>query len=150
MTGEKRSIVQPKKLVTFMVLAGLISALSACDGGDGIAALDREPTSADQLPAYVNTDNLDVDSVRKAVDIEGLTYFLARGDEGGYCVIRTGDQGENEYLVSCVAGSGNLTSVSLGSMASEPRAMTLVTDSYATDVLEEEGWTKIQQNILVR
>jgi hypothetical protein len=139
------------KLVV-IVAALAVSALgtSACSGGDGIAALDREATSEDQLPAYVVIEDLEVDSVRKAAESEGFTYFLARADDAGTCLIRIRDADESSYMAGCGKGTGHVTTTSLPGTKDGPTDMALVTDGYATDDLEESGWTKIQDNILVQ
>jgi hypothetical protein len=150
MTGKRKGMMRPTKLVKIVAAIGLAMTMSACDGGDGIQALDGERTSEDQLSAYVSTDDLDTDSVRKAVEADGFTYFLAEGRDSGYCLIRTGAQDGSDHITGCSTGSGHLTTTSLGSMSPEPRSMVLVTDGYTTKDLEDDGWTKIHQNIVVQ
>lgn len=142
--------VQRERSGMVAVLAGLVLGLSACSGGDDIAALKQDATPNVQLPEYVYTEDLDVSSIREAVRSEGFTYFLARGEEQGFCVIRTSDQGESAYMSGCGTRPGLVIITSSGSTAVGPSDMALVTDGYATDDLEDEGWTKIQENILVR
>jgi hypothetical protein len=68
-------------------VVGLLG-LTGCSGGDDIAALDRAATSDDQLPSYVLTQDLDVDSVRQVVVHDGVSYFISRPEEdNGFCVI---------------------------------------------------------------
>ncbi|WP_140395021.1 hypothetical protein [Arthrobacter sedimenti] len=143
-------MMQSKRLGIVAVLAGLVLGLSACSGGDEIAALNRGSAAGNQLPDYVYTEDIDVDSIREAVESEGFTYFLARGKEQGFCVIRTSDQGESAYMGGCGTKPGLVIITSSGTTAAGPTNVALVTDGYATDDLEDEGWAKIQENILVR
>ncbi|WP_146069576.1 hypothetical protein [Arthrobacter sp. B0490] len=142
--------MQRERLGMVAVLAGLALGLSACGGSDDIAALERDAVLDVQLPEYVYTEDLDVSTVREAVQSEGFTYFLARSKDDGFCVIRTSDQGESAYMSGCGTKPGLVVTTHSGTTAIGPSDMALVTDGYATDDLEDEGWTKIQANILVR
>jgi hypothetical protein len=86
------------RCVVFAVgVVGLLG-LTGCSGGDDIAALDRAATSDDQLPSYVLTQDLDVDSVRHVVKHDGINYFISKPEEdNGFCVIRTKGQDETAW-----------------------------------------------------
>jgi hypothetical protein len=128
-------------------VAGLLG-LTGCSGGDDIAALDRAATSDDQLPSYVLTQDLDVDSVRQVVEHDGISYFISRPKEdNGFCVVRTKAQDDTAWGTACSTGTGKVVT---NQTTGIPEVVTLVTDGYATDDLEEEGWTKIQENLLIR
>lgn len=148
--AHKGDDVRFKYVVTVAALAVSALGISACSGGGGISALDREATSEDQLPAYVDVQDLEVDSVRKAAESDGFTYFLARADDAGTCLIRIRDEDESAYMAGCGTGTGHVTTTSLPRTKNGPPDMALVTDGYATDDLEQDGWTKIQDNIPVQ
>jgi hypothetical protein len=128
-------------------VVGLLG-LTGCSGGDDIAALDRAATSNDQLPRYVLTQNLDVASVRHVVEHDGINYFISKPEEdNGFCVIQTKGQDNTAWGTACSAGTGKVVT---NQTTGIPEVVTLVTDGYATDDLEEAGWTKIQENLLIR
>lgn len=128
--------------------AVFLMGITGCTGGDGIAALDRDATSEDQLPAYVLTQNFKVDSVRRVAEQDEVTYFISKlNEDNGFCVIRAKGQDEAAWGMGCGTGTGKvITNFTMG--ISEE--VTLVTDGYATDDLEEDGWSKISENLLIR
>lgn len=128
-----------------MILVGIAGCSS---GSDGIAAIDRESTSEDRLPAYVAMQNLDVDSVRRVAEQNDVAYFVSRqADAAGFCVIRTKGQDETAWGTACGTATGRvITNFTTGISES----VTLVTDGYATDDLEQDGWTRITDNVLIR
>jgi hypothetical protein len=133
-----------------MVVVGTVFLLgiTSCSGGDGIAAIDRDATSEDQLPPYVMTPNLKLDSVRRVAEQDEVTYFISKLDEdNGFCVIRTRGQDETAWGTGCGTGTGRVITNSTTGIS---EAVTLVTDGYATDDLEKDGWTKISENLLIR
>ena len=135
------------RYAVFTVGAVGLLGLVGCSGGDGIAAIDRAATSDDQLPGYVLTQDLDVGTVRQVVEHDGVSYFISEPKEdNGFCVIRTKGQNETAWGTACGTGGGMITNQTTGI----PGVVTLVTDGYATDGLEEEGWTKIHDNLLIR
>lgn len=79
---------------------------------------------------------------------DGVTYFIARQDEDpGFCVIRAKGQDEAAWGTGCGTGTGRvITNTTIGITES----VTLVTDGYTTVDLEEEGWSKVSDNLLVR
>jgi hypothetical protein len=125
-----------------IAMVGVIG-LAGCADNDGIAALDRAATSDDQLPGYVLTRGVDVDSVRKVAERDGVRYFISESEtDEGHCVIQI--KGQDESAWASVCGTGNLvTSRATGIVTS----VALVTDSFATDDLEQEGWTKVHTNL---
>lgn len=140
--------MQPRRYAAIAVgMSGLVS-LGGCSGGGGIAALDRAPTADDQLPGYVVTQDLDVDSVRLVVEQEGINYFISERKEGvGFCLTLTKDQDERAWISACGGPVGEaITAQSRGI----PGVVKLVVDGYSTDYLEENGWTKIHDNLLTR
>ncbi|MDN4611831.1 hypothetical protein [Arthrobacter burdickii] len=100
--------------------------------------------------AYVVIQDLEVDTVRKAAASEGFTYFLVRADDAGICLIRIRDEDESAFMAGCGTGTGHVTTTSLPGTKDGPHTMALVTDGYATDDLEKDGWTRIQDNIPVQ
>ncbi|TYD00431.1 hypothetical protein FQ377_03010 [Arthrobacter echini] len=121
--------------------------------GSSIAALTREPTAEDQLPGFVaeiavgnGIGDLDADSVRKVEEHDGVTYYLGvLNDDRSACVYSiTSDN----FLGGCSAGPGRVITNTPGA-DSGLVSVTLVTDGYSTDLLEQKGWTRIHRNILV-
>jgi hypothetical protein len=132
-----------------VIAVGVVSllGLTGCSGGDGIAALDRAGTLDDQLPGYVLTQGVDVDSVRQVAEHKGIRYFISRTEEdNGFCVIRTKGQDERAWGTACSTGTGKVVSNPTTGIL---EVVTLVTDGYATDDLEEDGWIRIQENLLI-
>ena len=124
-----------------------LTGVAGCSGGDGIAAIDRSATSEDQLPSYVSTESLDVDSVRLVAEHDGIAYFISRPADGsGFCVIRIPDRIQTVWAAACGQGGNVVSTSSIGISQS----VTLVTDGYSTSDLEKVGWEKITDNLLVR
>jgi hypothetical protein len=122
--------------------------MTGCSGGEGIAALSDGAGPEDQLPAYVLTQDLDATSVRKVIEKDGITYFISRpAQDQGFCIIRTKGRDDTAWGAACGTGTGRVITNSITGI---PEAVTLVTDGYSTDDLEEEGWTKIHDNLLTR
>lgn len=121
--------------------------------GGSVAVLDREATAEDQLPDFVsdivvgdNDTELNADSVRKAVERDGLTYYLGSLNDGeSLCVYSTTS---DDFIGGCGTSGGKVTTVAPGE-GSNLNPITLVTDDYSTATLEQDGWTKIHDNILI-
>lgn len=147
---RKRSAVS---VISALVLVGA----SACSSANyGIAALNREASAEDQLPAVmadqlpnvVSNMDLDVESVRKVVESDGVSYYLGEKDsEEGFCVIYAPDE---DWLGGCgEAFAGQLVSLFPGEEMDLPQ-VTLVEDEYSTQNLERDDWNRIHDNILIR
>lgn len=137
-----------KRLGVAVVLASAIAAASGCtNAAHGIAALDREPTAEDRLPAIIVTEGVDPDSIRKVAEQEQVAYFIGEtGDGQGYCAYAVK---ESEFVGGCGSGRGQLVTVSPGG-ASELPQLTLVMDSHDAENLRRDGWSEVHDNILIR
>lgn len=147
-----------RKRSAVSVIVGLaVVGASACSSANyGIAALDREASAEDQLPAIlgdqlpsvVSNMDLDADSVRKVVESDGVSYYLGEKDsEEGFCVIYASDE---DWLGGCgEAYAGQLVSLFPGEAMDLPQ-VTLVEDEYSTENLERDDWSRIHDNILIR
>jgi hypothetical protein len=140
--------MQFKQLSASGVLVMAVVGLSACSGAEyGIAALERDATSEDQLPAVVSDESLDVESARKVAEQEGVSYFIgAMKDDEGFCTYSVAD---DDFIGGCGTGSGQVVTVSPAADSDLPQ-MTLVTDSYSGDDLERDGWSEVHDNIMIR
>lgn len=85
-----------KRLVSVTVLCGLL-VLTGCSANTGYSVLDREPTSADALPAaFLETaEEVDGDTSRFVGNDGGISFWLATGGErSGICLVtHTDDEG---------------------------------------------------------
>ncbi len=155
-------------LAAAAILTGVVGCSSAPDdvtgpaytdpmqeppSGSSIAALTREATAEDQLPGFVaevavgnGIGDLDADSVRKVEEHDGVTYYLGVLNDGrSACVYSiTSDN----FLGGCSVGPGRVITNTPGA-DSGLVSVTLVTDGYTTDLLEQKGWTRIHRNVLV-
>ncbi|WP_104119083.1 hypothetical protein [Arthrobacter sp. B1805] len=140
--------MQLKQLAASGVLAIAVVGLSACGGADyGIAALERDATSEDQLPAFVSDEGVDVESIRKVAEQDGVSYFIGTWeDREGFCVYSVV---VDDFTGGCGTGSENVVTVSPAPGSDLPH-MTLVTDSYSDDDLERDGWSQVHENIMIR
>ena len=123
-------------------MAGVLSVVGCTDTA-GIAALDRAPASDDQLPDYVLTQGVDVDSVRKVAERDEVMYFISDSEtDEGHCVIQVRVPDATIWAVVC--GTGNVvTNRTTGIVTT----VALVTDGYSVEDLGMEGWTKIHTNL---
>lgn len=138
-----------KRLAASGVLALAVVGISACSGAEyGIAALDRDPTSEDQLPDFVLTRDLDVDSVRKVAENDGVSYFIGKmEDVEGFCVYPV--IGE-KWIGGCGATTTDqIITVDAAAYPEVPQ-VTLVADAYDTDGLQRDGWVEVQKNVFIR
>lgn len=77
--------------------------------------------------------------MREVVKHDGVNYFISQPEENdGFCVIRTKGKDEAAWRT---AGSTRTGKVVTNPTTCIPGVVTLVTDGYAIDDLEEEGWT---------
>lgn len=140
--------MQFKQLAASGVLAIAVVALSACSGADyDIAALERDATSEDQLPAVASDESVDDESIRKVAEQNGISYFIGTmKDRERFCAYSVV---EDDFIGGCGAGSGKVVTVSPAADSDLPQ-MTLVTDAYSGDDLERDGWSQVHDNILIR
>lgn len=126
----------------------LLLALAGCSGGDGIAVLDREAAAEDRLPAYTASELIDVAFARKVAQKDDVSYFISKVHERpGFCIIRAKGQDDTAWGAACGEGTGQVvTNDTIGI----PGSVTLVTDGYSTQDLEQAGWIKITENILIQ
>ncbi|MHA7144976.1 hypothetical protein ACX80U_09700 [Arthrobacter sp. TmT3-37] len=140
--------MQLKQLAASSALTLAVAGLSACGGADyGIAALERDATSEDQLPAVVYDESVDDESTRKVAEQDGVSYFIGTmTDREGFCSYAVV---EDDFIGGCGTASGKVVTVSPAADSDLPQ-MTLVTDSYSGDDLERDGWSQVHENILIR
>lgn len=140
--------MQLKQLAASGVLAIAVVGLSACSGADyGIAALERDATSEDQLPAFVSDESVNVESTRKVAEQDGVSYFIGTmADREGFCAYSVV---EDDFIGGCGTASGKVVTVSPAAGSDLPQ-MTLVTDSYSGDDLERDGWSQVHENLMIR
>ena len=126
-------------------MAGVLSLVGCADSA-GIAALERAAASDDQLPGHVLTRGVDVDSVRKVAERDGVMYFISESEtDEGHCVIQVKVPDATIWASGCSTGNV-VTSRTTGIVTT----VALVTDNFATENLEKEGWTKIHTNLFTR
>lgn len=126
----------------------LLLVITGCSGGDGIAALDREAAPEDHLPSYASSEHIDVASGRRVAQKDDVSYFISKMHEGpGFCIIRVKGQDDTAWGAACGGGTGQVVTHRTTDI---PGSATLVTDGYPTQDLEQDGWIKITDNILIQ
>lgn len=125
-------------LMLFAVAAAVL-ALPGCVSGFGYSDLEREPTAEDALPADLPgyaTETMEPDTIRFVDVADDRRIYLAEGTESPVCVLAYKDA--TAWVSSC--GSDMMTTSS-GSFE-----VMVVSDNWP----DEEGWTRVGENVLVR
>jgi hypothetical protein len=90
-----------------LIVVAAVATLAACSSGSGYSELDRAATPADVLPTELPdeaSDNLSLESVRFAGELDGIAYYLVRTIEpGDMCVMvyRSAD----DWVNGCSGGT---------------------------------------------
>ncbi|MEG2577369.1 MAG: hypothetical protein RSA54_06525 [Glutamicibacter sp.] len=134
------------KTLCALLAAGLL-ALAGCSSATGIPALDRDPAGTDQWPGdRSQLENLGMQSVRFLATHGNADYFAtASADEQRACLFKFA-QGEASAAGGC-GGAGDADAI-VEVSAPGTRMMLVRAGSDFSD-LEEAGWTRIHENILV-
>jgi hypothetical protein len=98
-----------------LIVIAAVAALAACSSGSGYSELDRTATPADVLPAQLPdeaSDNLSLESVRFAGELDGIAYYLVRTIEGGHtCVMAY--RSADDWVSGCSGGSSGVFGVTI-------------------------------------
>jgi hypothetical protein len=93
-------------LAAFAVLALLGLAACSAQGASGFSDLDREPSTADAIPASVSVEGTGAPTTARFVgEYEGTRLWLMETDRG-LCLVMYPDGGD--WLSSCTEPAGEL------------------------------------------
>lgn len=131
-----------------VLLAGSLLALAGCSSATGIADLDRAATEADRWPGDPSQlEGLDRDSARLLATHGGARYFaVSSQDQQVACLFKFAGSSAGEAVGGCggVGSAGIIVDVT----APSTRMMLVRSDADLAD-LEEAGWTRIHENVLI-
>lgn len=140
-----------RRLSLTIILAAGALMLAGCSGDPGLAALKGPATAEDALPAMVNLpDDDNAGESRLLVTDGNLQYFAAQdADHKRACLAVVSTDSQDSWHAGC--GSLN-TSGEIVNMSSAPLAMSavLVGDGFAPELLEDDGWKKIHDNVFIK
>lgn len=131
----------------FALLAIGTLALASCSSGTGIPALDRDAAETDKWPGDKSQlENLDMHSVRFLVTNDNADYFAAASaDKQTACLFKF-VQGEDSAAGGCGGAGGADVIVEVSVPGTK---MMLVRAGSDISRWEDEGWTRIHENVLV-
>ncbi|MGH3651816.1 MAG: hypothetical protein ACRDT3_02590 [Glutamicibacter sp.] len=134
------------KALCALLAVGML-ALAGCSSGTGIPALDRDLAETDKWPGDKSQlEDLDMQSVRFLVTHDNADYFAAASaDEQTACLFKF-VQGEASAAGGCGGAGGADAIVEVRTPGTK---MMLVRAGSETSDLEDAGWARIHENILV-
>ena len=133
-----------------VAIAAAVLLLPACSGYRGIAAVHREVDARDSLPADVRNANPDQPSdFRLLVEDAGVKYFAAESEDFTKACIAVYPVDEpDQWSIGCSDGITNDREIVTVGHVGQPTAK-LVTTGFDTRALEDSGWKKIHDNVLI-
>lgn len=139
-----------RRILAATILVGVMASLSACSSQTGIAALEREATPEDALPAEVAlSETINLDSARFLVSHEQNRYFAAvASTTTDACIIVVPHHDSSEWFAGCGLMGGSDVIVTASTTAGS-RTASLVRDDADTRALVSEGWNRIHDNVLI-
>ncbi|KWR73874.1 hypothetical protein RN04_01250 [Arthrobacter sp. W1] len=136
-----------RKKALFALLAIGTQVLTACSSGTGIPALDRDLAETDKWPGdRSQLENLDSQSVRFLVTNDNADYYAAASADGQTACLFKFVQGEDSAAGGCGGAGGADAIVEVTAPGTK---MMLVRAGSDISHWEDEGWTKIHENVLV-
>jgi hypothetical protein len=131
-----------------VLIPGLV--LSSCSDASGFKALERVATPDDALPDGANFGpETKLDKVLLVAEANGKKYFLGQDDQELRACLGTFPVNNPTGWHSGCVSAGTREGEILKTYGPDQEASILVTDGYDTKELEQSGWTKIHENILV-
>ena len=136
------------------VAALAVLALASCTNAPGaqsqpkMALLERPAGSQDTVPAFVDMAGKDPSTVRFAGESGDFRFYLARPEkEQGFCLIQVAAGDGNRWGSACRTTGEPILTANLLGYGSEAA---VVADGANVDDLLAQGYTPVQDNILVR
>jgi hypothetical protein len=113
------------------------------------AVFHREATAEDVFPAglAIPEDPL-MENVRLLADVDGVRYYGAISEgPAAVCLVKVPDNSQGDFIAGCGSSAvpGRIVTVS----GAGGTAATFVTDGFETKMLEDQGWRKVQENVLI-